>query len=175
MSALLLLIALVAGESYRTEVIFLGELSADRAIALHERVIGDAGESTIVRGRQANMIVVKDTPERLSRFRKLLAALDAAGSAELHVYVRPVRHVLPSALAARAAEVYDGANGGGGAPKMVPDDRSMQLVVMCPPDQYRALDRLLRKLDVAAGLPSARPGQGRAVRVTPAPDGPFPP
>lgn len=174
----LLLVAqlLVAGgpglpvaDSYRTEVIFLSELPAERALTLHERVLGVAGESTIVLGRQPNVVVVKDTPERLAAFRALLAAFDRPGAAESHIYLRPVRHLLPSALAALAAEVITGPNAA--RVRMVPDDRGQQLVVMCPPPVYQSLDRLFRRLDVPAG-------QRKDVRVTPAPDGSngeFPP
>lgn len=156
-----------ARQSYRTEVIFLAALPAERALLLHERVLGRVGESTIAQGRQANVVVVKDTPERLARFRALLAALDAEGAARLRVFVRPVQHLLASELAALAGEVMDDP-----ALRMVPDDRSRQLVVMARPERYHALDRLLRKLDV--------PGdKDRQIRVTPAPSdsrpGEFPP
>lgn len=154
-------------ESYRTEVIFLAALPAERALLLHERLIGQAGESNIVRGRQPNMVVVKDTPERLARFHALLAALDKDGAAGLRIFLRPVQHVLPSELAALASEVLDDPG-----VRMVADDRSRHLVVMSRPEAYQRLDRLLRKLDV----PSEK---GRQIRVTPAPSdsrpGDFPP
>lgn len=171
MTALLLIAQLVVGDfgpqtpvadSYRTEVIFLTELPAERALTLHERLIGQAGESAIVLGRQPNVVVVKDTPERLARFRTLLDAFDRPGAAQSHIYLRPVRHMTPSALAALAAEVLTGPNAE--RVRMVPDDRGQQLVVMCPPPIYQSLDRLFRRLDVPAK------GQRRDLRVTPAPD-----
>lgn len=156
-----------APDAYRTEVIFLSALPAERALLLHERLLGQAGEGNIVRGRQPNVVVVKDTPERLARFHALLAALDREGAAQLRIFIRPVQHVMASELAALAGEVVDDP-----ALRMVPDDRSRQLVVMARPETYRALDRLLRKLDVPSD-------KGRQIRVTPAPadsrPGEFPP
>lgn len=154
-------------ESYRTEVIFLTELPAERAMLLYERLLGQAGESTIVPGRQPNVVVVKDTPERLARFHALLAALDRQGAIGLHIYLRPVQHVPPSELAALATEVVGDLD-----VRMVADDRSRHLVVMSRPDTYKKLDLLLRKLDVPSD-------EGRQIRVTPAPSdsrpGEFPP
>lgn len=152
--------------SLRTEVIFLRDngMGAERALTLYERVIGQSGESSAMVGRQPNMLVVRDTPERLARFRRLLAALDRGG-AERRLYVRPVSHLAPSALASLLAEL---------APadvRLVPDDRSGALIVSATLTDYRRLDALIRRLDV--------PGEGRdsrQIRVTPAPsEGGFPP
>jgi len=154
LSALFLALSLLLSDSYRTEVIFLAELPAERALVLHERLLGQVGESTIVLGRQPNVIVVKDTPERLKRFRDLLAILDKGGAAEMHIYIRPVQYLLPSELVTLATEGMDEA--ATGKVRMVPDDRSQQLLVMCRPSTYLVLDRLLRRLDVAS-----KPGVNR--------------
>lgn len=155
MSALLLTLSLLLSDSYRTEVIFLGDLPAERALVLHERLLGQDGESTIVLGRQPNVIVVKDTPERLKRFRELLAILDKPGAAQMHIYIRPVQYLRPSELITLASEVMDET--ATGKLRMVPDDRSQQLLVMCRPSTYLVLDRLLRRLDVAAKPGGSRP------------------
>lgn len=154
-------------ESLRTEVIFLreGGMGVERAMTVYDRVIGARGESSITVGRQPNMLVVRDTPPRLKRFRALLTALDRPGE-DARVFIRPVHHLAPSELAARVAEldVFDPA-----AVQLVPDDRSGQLVVSASLAEYRRLDALIRKLDVAGGA-------GRQIRVTPGPsDGSFPP
>jgi type II secretory pathway component GspD/PulD (secretin) len=143
----------------RTEVIFLRDngMGAERALALYERVIGQSGESSAMVGRQPNMLVVRDTPERLARFRRLLDALDRGG-AERRLYVRPVAHLAPSELA--PADV-----------RLVPDDRSSALIVSATLADYRRLDALIRRIDV--------PAEGRdtrQIRVTPGPsEGGFPP
>jgi len=147
LTALFLMFSLLVADSYRTEVIFLGDMPAERALTLHERVLGQEGESTAVLGRQPNVIVIKDTPARLARFRELLAILDKPGAAEMHIYIRPVQYVLPSELVSLATEVMD--EQAATRVRMVPDDRSQQLLVMCRPQTYTALDRLLRRLDVA--------------------------
>ena len=114
----------------------------------------DSGRMTrsmsIVLGRQPNVVVVKDTPERLKRFHALLTALDHQGAAAAKIYLRPVRYLLPSELVGVAAEVMDDPE-----LRMIPDDHSRQLVVMCRPKTYLQLDRLLRRLDVAS--PGATP------------------
>lgn len=158
--------ATARAESLKTEVIFLEEngMGAERALTLYERVIGKSGESSAMVGRQPNMLVVRDTPQRLARFRRLLDALDRGG-ADRRLYVRPVTHVAPSQLASLLAEL---------APadvRLVPDDRSGALIVSATLPDYRRLDTLIRRLDV--------PGEGRntrEIRVTPAPsEGGFPP
>lgn len=168
MIGLCLVTALLVADSTRTEVIFLEGLPAERAILLHQRLLGPAGESTIVLGRQPNVVVVRDTPERLRRFHRILDALDQRGAAKKHIYVRPVRHLAASELARLAEEIL-AAQEGDDAVKMVPDDRSGQLVVMCRRDTYFALDRLFRRLDAPA---DAR--RDREIRVTPAPAGTKP-
>jgi type II secretory pathway component GspD/PulD (secretin) len=158
----------LVADSYRTEVIFLRGLPAERAILLHERLLGSSGESTIVPGRQDNVIVVRDTPARLARFHQLLAVLDSRGAAERHIYVRPVRYLAASELAQLTDDIIGGRQDMEEV-RMVADDRSQQLVVMCRKDTYRTLDRLFRKLDVADDGRNKR-----AIRVTPAPAGTRP-
>lgn len=149
--------------SLKTEVIFLeqGGMGAERALMLYERVIGRSGEGSATIGRQPNMLVVRDTPERLARFRALIRALDRPG-AERRLYMRPMTHVAPSQMARLVGDLLPEDV------RLVPDDRSGNLVVSATLDDYRRLDALVRKLDV--------PGQGRQIRVTPGPsEGGFPP
>ena len=153
----------VAGDSLKTEVIFLeqGGMGAERALTLYERVIGRSGEGSATLGRQPNMLVVRDTPERLTRFRALIRALDRPG-AERRFYVRPMVHVAPSQMATLVGDLIPDDV------RLVPDDRSGHLVVSATLSDYRRVDALVRKLDV--------PGQGRQIRVTPGPsEGGFPP
>ena len=147
-------------DSYRTDVIFLAHLPQDRAIALWERVIGPAGEARIIAGR-ADTVVVYDTPPRLARFRDLLRALDV-GDDDAHIYVRPVVHLPPSALAALIEQILGDA-GGRDALVLVADDRAGQLVIRTTPARYAIIDRLARRLDVPAGQ------RERAVRRLTAP------
>lgn len=155
-------------ESLKTEVIFLKEngMGAERALTLYERVIGRSGESSAMVGRQPNMLVVRDTRERLTRFRKLIDELDRPGQG-LRLYVRPIAHLAPSSLLPLLAELTPPSV------RLVPDDRSSVLIVSASLADYRRLDALIRRLDV--------PGEGqtredRAIRVTPGPsEGGFPP
>ncbi|PKN54715.1 MAG: hypothetical protein CVU56_25025 [Deltaproteobacteria bacterium HGW-Deltaproteobacteria-14] len=135
-------------DSYRTDVIFLAHLPQGRAIALWERVIGPAGEARIIAGR-AGTVVVYDTPPRLARFRDLLRALDV-GDGDAHIYVRPVVHLAPSALAALIERILGDA-GGRDALVLVPDDRASQLVIRTTPARYAVIDKLARRLDAPAG------------------------
>jgi type II secretory pathway component GspD/PulD (secretin) len=162
-----LIAALLVTDSLRTEVIFLTKdgMGAERALTLYDRIIGPSGESSAVVGRQPNMLVVRDTPPRLARFRALLKALDVPG-AELRLFIRPMRYVAPSQLKPLIEELgtFDLAR-----ISLVADDRSGQLVVQARLEDYRRLDRLIRKLDVASET-------GRKIRVTPGPsEGGFPP
>lgn len=149
--------------SLKTEVIFLQEVDADRAIVLWDKVIGPAPEATIVKGREPNVVVVKDSPERLARFHALIAALDRKGAAARRIYIRPVAYLLPSELAKELDEI---AGATGDELRMVPDDRTQRLVVITTAAIYRRVDLVARRLDV--------PGQGRDIRVLPAPDGSRP-
>lgn len=157
---------LLGGDSLKTEVIFLGRLPSERAIMLWDRVIGSIGGATILQGRSPDVVVVRDTPPRLARFRALVTALDAT-SPETHIYLRPVVNVRPSELAALVQSLADGADALRDV-TLVPDDRSDQLVVAAPPARYRALDKLLRRLDVPPRSPR------KVIGVEPEPEGGLP-
>lgn len=162
-----LIAALLVTDSLRTEVIFLtGDgMGAERALTLYDRIIGPSGESSAALGRQPNMLVVRDTPPRLARFRAILKALDVPG-AQTRLFIRPMHHLAPSQIKPliEELETFD--------PPMislVADDRSGQLIVQARLEDYRRLDRIIRKLDVASD-------NQRQIRVTPAPsEGGFPP
>jgi len=165
--ATLVLALLVSGDTLRTEVVFLQGMQAERAITLWERVIGPIPEATILPGKSPDVVVVKDTPERLVRFRALLGALTGGAAAD-RIYVRPVVHVLPSELAARLADLL--ADTPDRAVVLVPDDRSQRLVVKAQPARYLAIDKLARALDVPS-----RGGHRRVIGVEPEPPGGLPP
>lgn len=153
-------------DSLKTEVLFLKErgMGAERALTLYDRVIGRSGESSALVGRQPNMLVVRDTPERLARFRSLIRLLDVEGD-ERRLYVRPIVHLPPSALIALIGDLIPQAV------RLFPDDRTNNLVVSASLTDYRRLDTLIRKLDVAG-----EDREHRAIRVTPQPsEGGFPP
>lgn len=153
----------VEADSLRTEIIFLQEIEADRAIVLWERVIGPAPEATIVKGREPNVVVVRDRPERLARFHALIAALDRRGAATRRIYIRPVVNLLPSELASLLDDVIRPS---GDELRLVPDDPTQRLVAITTEAIYRRVDLIARRLDV--------PGEGRSIRVLPAPDGSRP-
>ena len=155
------------GDTLRTQVVFLGDMPADRAITLWERVIGPAGEATILPGKSPDVVVVVDTPPRLARVRALLAALSGGGEND-HIYIRPVLYLAPSELAARLGELV--ANTRQAGVVLVPDDRSARLVVRASPSDYQAIDRLARALDVPA-----RGSTRRVIGVEPEPEGGLPP
>ena len=155
----------------RTEVIFLQAMSPARAKLLFDRVIRSGPHAVIVQGRGPNVIVARDFPAELSRFRGLLAELDRPGEADARIYVRPVQFVVASALAQTLEGMYDSAE----PPRMVPDDRTGQLVVQTTPERYRALDKLIRKLDVPSRPTREPPARPRPSPVTPFDGGTFPP
>jgi len=153
----------VEADSLRTEIIFLQEIEAERAIVLWDKVIGPAPEATIVKGREPRVVVVRDRPERLARFHALIAALDRRGAAARRIYIRPVVNLLPSELARLLGDVVGPS---GDELRLVPDDPTQRLVVITTEAIYRRVDLIARRLDV--------PGEGRSIRVLPAPDGSRP-
>ena len=151
-------------ETQETAVIFLQSMTVAHAVALYERVLGNQRGSAISEGRSAATVIVRDSPERVARFRALVKALDAAGAGEdAHLYIRPVVTLRPSDLADVAREVIDGDKQYEGV-VLVPDDRTDQLVVRATPARYKALDKLLRRLD---RIPDRR--GDRQIRTLPAP------
>ena len=146
---------------YSTDVIFLEVLSAERGVALYERVIGLAPGARVAVGKGPRTVVAHDTQERLSRFRVLVSMLDR-GDASDHLYVRPVIHVAPSHLATLLLDVMNNQAKKGLI--LVPDDRSKRLVARCRPDAYERLDKLIRRLDIPAKNP-------RKTGVVPATEG----
>lgn len=155
----------------QTEIIFLQVMTPARAMLLFDRVIRSGSQSVIVEGKGPNVVVARDYPAQLARFRELLADLDRPGEAGARIYVRPVQFVVASALAQTLEGMYDSAE----PPRMVPDDRTGQLVVQTTPERYRALDKLIRKLDVPSRPAREPPARPRPSPVTPFDGGTFPP
>jgi len=168
MSALLVALAVVfGGDTLKTEIIFLGDLPAANAITLWERVIGPAAGATIIEGRAPDVVVVKDSPDRLRRFRGLLQAI-AGHDAKEHIYVRPVTFMMPTQLTQLATQIMgDRASDA----TFIPDDRSGQLVIRATPANYKKVDVLLRKLDRP---PPGTLGNRKVIGVEPEPDGGLP-
>jgi type II secretory pathway component GspD/PulD (secretin) len=155
----------------RTEIIFLQAMPPARAMLLFDRVIRSGPAAVIVQGRGPNVIVARDYPAQLARFRSLLAEFDRPGEADAHIYVRPVHFVVASALAQTLEGMYDSVE----PPRMVADDRTGQLVVQTTLERYRALDKLIRKLDVPSKPAREPSGRPRPSPVTPYDGGTFPP
>lgn len=145
-------------DTFQTAIVFLQEMSTERAVTLYERVIGVIGGATIVVGRDKRSVIVKDTRERLTRYRHLLSLLDVKGQDKLRIFVRPVIYRVPSELAKMLDETLAKVSK---APlHMAPDDRAGLLVVATTRETYRRLHILAERLDV-------RPDRGKQVRVVP--------
>lgn len=146
-----------------TERIELRSMTAAQALEVHERVLGKAPGGTIVAAPKGDAVLVRDTPERLGRYRALLAWLDlpvspttkagkkaaselSPGRVERRIYVRPVVHRLASELVTVVRRIFGDSLGRDVA--FAPDDRSGQLVVRARAHEYAEIDRLLRRLDV---------------------------
>lgn len=110
-----------------------------QAIALHTRLFGG---DAVVAGPTPRTLVIRDSREGVARFRSILEMLDFR--ADARVFVRPVRSRSPSELAG----LVDDLGAFVRKVRLVPDDRSSTLVVMATLADYRALDRLLARLDV---------------------------
>ena len=144
-----------------TAVIFLKHMPATRAVAIYERVLGRIHGALASPGRDNRSVTVRDAPQRVDRFRKLLAKLDLPG-AELRVFVRPVLHRRPRELEQLITEVLK-AKKTRAPVTMVADSASRQLVVCTTRRVYfHIIDPLARKLDQKQPV-------RRSIRTLPAP------
>ena len=132
-------------DDVRTEIHFLRALTAERAMALYDRVIGRGSVTHLAPGRAAGSLVVRDHAPRLDRFRRLLVALDQPREGELRIFARVVVHRSAESLAALLQQTWTAA--GRGPLAMVGDDRARLLLVRSTLETYRSLDRMVRRLD----------------------------
>lgn len=158
-----LLVTVSASDTYRTETISLQVLEVDQAMALHDRMFGQSGESVIVAGRRPATLVVVDTARRIKAFRALLREIDRGAPGD-RIFIRPTVARPASELAAFIDETFALER-----PLVIADDHAGQIVVRTSRATYARIDRLLRRLDQPLR-------DTRDIRVTPAPqDGDFPP
>lgn len=133
-------------DSVKTVVILLRHMKATRAMAIYQRVLGTTAETTLAAGKDNASVAVRDTRERIQRFRLLVSALDLPGEA-LRVYVRPVLHRSPAVLASLISEVLTARNDHRRV-AIVPDAASRQLVISATKRMYmHIIDPLARRLD----------------------------
>jgi len=123
-------------------------MTAPQAIQVYERIMGTTPGATIAAAPGGDAVIVRDSPERLSRFKGLLVWLDLPGPKGRRIYVRPVAHRAASELVDATRRIFGDSLGEDVG--LAPDDRTNQLVVHARPVEYVELDRLLRRLDVPA-------------------------
>ena len=141
-----------------TERVPLSAMSPEQALALYDKVLGKGLGATLSVAPKKDALLIKDTRERVLRYRQLLLFLDIPGQVERRIYVRPTVNRLPSELVAVVKRVFGerlGRHVG-----LAPDDRSSQLIVHAKASEYATIDRLLRRLDI-------RPRDERRIFVLP--------
>jgi type II secretory pathway component GspD/PulD (secretin) len=135
-----------AADDVSTQVVMLQKMPVSRAALIYRKVIGVGSDTRIEISKKQRMLVVRDRKSRLTRFTALIVLLDKDGAAELRIFVRPVLHVEPTALAKQLKQVMKTVSR---APlTIVPDPRSRKLVVMTTRTAYKKLDILARRIDV---------------------------
>ena len=139
--------AVPAAEEVRTEVYFLRHLTVERASALYERMLGIGANTWLGPGKGGGTLVVRDTDARLGRFRRVLDTIDVdEGHRDgVRVFARAVLHRRPQVVADLVLQTWQAA--GRGPIALVGDDRSRLLIVRARLEEYRVLDRMIRKLD----------------------------
>jgi type II secretory pathway component GspD/PulD (secretin) len=142
------------------------QVGAERAASLYHKLIDP--KALVEPTPDGKALLVRDFPDQVARFRRVMALLEREGAGDKRVFVRPVRFRDPDELVALLSEV------GGATERLdaefVTDARTGQLIVVATREVYARLHRLIERLD----LPESGAGE-RRVWVEPSPPGGVPP
>ena len=133
------------GAETETGVFRLTHLKAQRAESIYRHFIVPGNAAKIVANADDNVLVIRDEPERLRRFRSTLARMDQKDTAGLGIFMRPVRFASPRTLAKQLAEIL--VDRFQRPLRMVPDIAGSRILIMTTRPQYAVLHRLAQRLD----------------------------
>lgn len=157
-----------------TRLIRLKHIDAKEAEALAGKFKSKSGDVFVY--APTNTLIITDSGSNIRSLMRLLGEVDLPLGSD-KIFIRPVQHMDAGELVDKITAVFgDGAGGGaargaaapGGAPagpgsgsaakvtltKVVADDRSNQIIMICTRSNYLKVDALIRKLDVPI------PGEG---------------
>jgi general secretion pathway protein D len=158
---------LPGGESYVTRLVRVENSDANEVAQVLGRLKSEQGDVIVFAPQGA--LIITDTSANLSRMLRILREIDQPGTGE-KVWIITIHNTGASEMAQKLADIFQvaqiGGKKGGGAPppqgkakpgdlttemmisKIIPDERSNQLIVIANERAYARVLQLVRKLDV---------------------------
>jgi general secretion pathway protein D len=156
------------GESYITRLIHVENVDPNEVAQVLSRIKGEQGD--IVVFAPQNALIITDLGSNINRMMKVLREIDQPGAGE-KVWIISLRNTAATEMAQKLGEIFQvqqaGKKGGGapppapGAPKpkvgdltaemiiskIIPDERSNQLIVIATERSYQRVKRMVDQLD----------------------------
>jgi general secretion pathway protein D len=157
-------------ESYVTRLVHVENVDPNEVATALSRVKGEQGD--IVVFAPQNALIITDLASNIKRMMKILAMIDVPGAGE-KVWIISLRNTAATEMAQKLGEIFQvqqaGKKGGGAAPppagaagarpkvgdltaemiisKIIPDERSNQLIVIATERSYARVKRMVDQLD----------------------------
>jgi general secretion pathway protein D len=159
-----------SSESYVTRLIHVENVDPNEVAQVLGRIKGEQGD--IVVFAPQNALIITDLGSNINRMMKVLREIDQPGANE-RVWIISLKHTAASEMAQKLAEIFQvqqASKKGGGAPpppggpgaarpkvgdltaemiisKIIPDERSNQLIVIATERSYARVKRMVEQLD----------------------------
>jgi general secretion pathway protein D len=155
------------GESYVTRLVRVENSDANEVAQVLGRLKSEQGDVIVYAPQGA--LIITDTSANVTRMLRILREIDQPGTGE-KVWIITIHNTGASEMAQKLADIFQvaqiGGKKGGGAPapqgkarpgdltaemmisKIIPDERSNQLIVIANERAYARVLQLVRKLDV---------------------------
>ena len=162
-----------SSESYVTRLVRVENIDPNEAATVLGRLKGEQGDIVVFAPQSA--LVITDLASNINRMLKVLREIDREGPGE-KVWIISLKNTAASDMAQKLAEIFQvqqigGKKGGGGAPapaggapghprpkvgdltaemiisKIIPDERSNQLIVIATERSYARVKRMVEQLD----------------------------
>ncbi|HEY7374691.1 MAG TPA: type II secretion system secretin GspD, partial [Polyangia bacterium] len=157
-------------ESYITRLVHVENVDPNEVAQVLGRIKGEQGD--IVVFAPQNALIITDLGSNINRMMKILREIDQPGMNE-KVWIITLKHTAASEMAQKLGEIFQvqqaSKKGGGGAPpppggagarpkvgdltaemiisKIIPDERSNQLIVIATERSYARVKRMVEQLD----------------------------
>jgi len=158
-----------SNESYVTRLVHVENVDPNEVAQVLSRIKGEQGD--IVVFAPQNALIITDLGSNINRMIKILREIDQPGAGE-KVWIISLRHTSATEMAQKLGEIFQvqqaSKKGGGGAPpaapgaakpkvgdltaemiisKIIPDERSNQLIVIATERSYARVKRMVDQLD----------------------------
>ena len=157
-----------SNETYVTRLVHVENVDPNEVAQVLGRIKSEQGDIVVFAAQ--NALIITDTGSSINRMMKILREIDQPGAGE-KVWIISLKHTSANEMAQKLGEIFQvqqvGKKGGGGAPppqggakpkigdltaemvisKIIPDERSNQLIVIATERSYQRVKRMVDQLD----------------------------